>query len=327
MAKALLDLETKTGTTQTAIERETKKILVANGLDWQIIKLPLDARMDLGKPIGEAHIETDMFGLYNTHLKKVIANVKEGYHISQNEDIVKLVLEGIKGFGDLSVQKAWSINEGKRTLIQIAVEGNAKVGNDTIVRYITVIDSNDGSSSLAVGIGNLTLSCQNQFYKFYKSAQSKMRHTVSLESRMLEIPKLIRIALNEDMRLTETYRAFESTPLTRHLADAFVKEITGLDRHFTPIEVMADKKGKATNNMDALYSHIDKEMKQKGKNMWGLFSGLTSWNTHKEQKFKREDGKISSMTFGQNYKDNQKGLEFLMNKLPKGKKVELEMAN
>jgi len=324
MAKELLDLETKTGTTQTAIERETKKILVANGLDWKIIKFPLDLRMQT--PMGEVHAATDMFGLYNTHLKKAIANVKEGYTISQNEDIVKLVLEGIKGFGDLSVQKAWSINEGKRTLIQIAVKGNAKVGNDTIVRYITVIDSNDGSSSLAVGVGNLTVSCQNQFYKFYKKAQSKMRHTVSLESRMLEIPKLIRIALEEDMRLTETYRTFQSTPLTRKLADEMVNRVLGFSKS-SSIEVLAQKKGKATNNMDDLYSHINKEMNQKGKNMWGLFSGLTSWNTHKEQKFKREDGKISSMTFGQNYKDNQNGLEFLISKLPKVKREELELAN
>ena len=52
--------------------------------------------------------------------------------------------------------------------MQLLIKGNSKVGNDTIKRYITLIDSNDGTTSLSVGLGELVMSCSNQFFKFYK---------------------------------------------------------------------------------------------------------------------------------------------------------------
>lgn len=300
--KKNIDLDTPAK--EGVISREVKKILQANDLDFKIIKLPLVA------PYGAVNLKTDLFGLYNTKIRKVISTCKAGYHISQNEDILSLVLEGIRGFGELSVEKAWSINEGKRTLIQLRVEGMSRVGSETIVRYITVVDSNDGSTSLGVGVGELVLSCQNQFYKFYKSTQSKMRHTASLEERVKELPELIRLALQESMRLTETYKSFQKTKASEELVHNFVKEVYGINKLASLAE--QDKtNAKKLNNMNLLYEHIEKEMAQKGDNLFGLFSGLTSFNTHKPQKFKREEGKINALTHGENYRMNQIGLEFL----------------
>ena len=83
-----------------------QEILVANGLDFNISKRPLfDSDMN---PSG-------YYGLYNDKLDKCINTVKGGYHVSQNEEVVELVLQGIKPFGtDLYVQKAGVINEGRK---------------------------------------------------------------------------------------------------------------------------------------------------------------------------------------------------------------------
>jgi len=244
--KNTIDLETPA--LGGAVSREVKRILVDNGLDFKITKLPLKA------VYGAVNLKTDLFGLYNTKLKKVIATCKD--------------------------------------------------------------DSNDGSTSLGVGVGEVVLSCQNQFYKFYKSTQSKMRHTASLEARVRELPKLIKTALEESMRLTETYKTFQRTKASKELVNNFVKEVYGISRG-SSLDDQSKTTTKKLNNMNQLYEHIEKEMNQKGENLFGLFSGLTSFNTHKPQKFKREDGKINAMTHGENYRMNQKGLEFLTKSLVK----------
>jgi hypothetical protein len=190
----------------------------------------------------------------------------------------------------------------------------AKVGDERIKRYVTIIDSNDGSTGLSVGIGELVMSCQNQFFKFYKSGQSKLRHTASLTQRIKEIPYLIEQALLESLKLTETYKQFQSTPVTKALADEMVKYILGFDKTMS-IKTESELSTRSLNAMETLYGHITKETNQKGMNLFGLFSGVTSWTTHEKSAPRRENGREESMMTGTNYRTNEQGLEFALNKL------------
>jgi hypothetical protein len=62
--------------------------------------------------------------------------------------------------------------------------------------------------------------------------------------------------------------------------------------------------------MEKLYEMIRVEMAQKGKNVWGLHSGVTRWTTHEKSAPKRENGRIESAMLSTNYRTNVKSLEF-----------------
>jgi len=287
------------------MKNKVNEILVAHNLDFRIEKEQLLSAT--GKP-------TPFFGLFNDKTGECINSVKEGYTVSQNDEVVELVLNGMQGFGELSVSKAGSLNGGRKVFIQLGIDGMSLVGDERIKRYVTVIDSNDGSTGLSVGIGELVMSCQNQFFKFYKSGQSKLRHTASLTQRIKEIPFLIEQALSESLKLTETYTQFQSTPVTRALADEMVKYILGFDRQMS-IKKEAELSTRSLNAMETLYDHITKETNQKGMNLFGLFSGVTSWTTHEKSAPRRENGRDESIMMGTNYRTNQDAFEFTMNKL------------
>lgn len=291
-------------------QERVQEILSTHGLDFSIIKRPLISLED-----GEQFI-SPYYGLYNSKSGECINAVKEGYTVSQNADVVELVLRGIEKFGTkLSVSKAGSINGGRRVFMQLQIEGDSKVGDDIIKRYVTVIDSNDGSTGLSVGIGDFTMSCQNQFFRFYKEGDAKFRHTATLNEKIKSIPTLIERALNESMRQVEVYRKFVSTPVTQMLAHKMVKSVLGYDRVITSTEELAKLTQKSVNIMDSLYSHIDKETEQKGMNLWGLHSGITSWTTHERKAPKRDNGKWEDMLVGTSYKKNQQSYEFATNML------------
>ena len=72
---------------------------------------------------------------------------------------------------------------------------------------------------------------------------------------------------------------------------------------------------RSRNAMETLYNHIEKETNQKGLNMFGLFSGVTSWTTHEKSAPRRENGREESIMTGTNYRTNEQGFEFALNKL------------
>jgi len=280
-----------------------QEILVANGLDFNISKRPL---FD-----GDGNT-SGYYGLYNDKLGKCINTVKEGYHVSQNEEIVELVLQGIKPFGnDLFVQKAGVINEGRKVFLQLGIIGDSHINGDTIERYITILDSNDGSTSLSVGIGDLTMSCANQFFKFYKAGESKFRHSANLETKMLEIPYLIETALNRSLKQVEIYKVLATKDISRDLAHKLVHDLLGFDKVYTSVKDLSEKSTRSINKMEALYNAIETEINDKGLNLWGLHSGVTRFTTHDISAPRRENGRIETSMLGAGYKMNQKSFDFV----------------
>lgn len=259
------------------------------------------------------------WGLWNDALNVCIHTVKEGYRVSQNKDIIEVVLAGMASFGDqLTVTKAGSINEGRKVFVQLAIEGDSRVGNDTIKRFITVIDSNDGSVSLSVGIGDVTMSCQNQFFRFYKGG-SKFRHTATLEKKLRDLPIHIESALAKSLRQVEIYNEMFAFKLTdRKVIDKLVKHLLGHDRVYTSMEDQAKLSTRAVNKMDALYAAIDNEIMDKGFNLWGLHSGVTYFTTYENSAPTRDNGRMESLMIGGGYSLNQQSLEFCYKLMGKG---------
>jgi len=299
------------------IKTQTQDILTAHGLDFTIEKAPMVAIDKEGNQVPSPY-----FGLINSKSNEVINTVKEGYTVSQNHDIVEMVLRGMERFGDkVTVSKAGSLNGGRMVFMQLAIDGMSKVADDIIKRYITIIDSNDGSTSLSIGIGDLTMSCSNQFAKFYKSGDAKFRHTATLEMKLRTIPMLIENALAVSLRQVEIYKQFQSTPVSQRLANEMVKYVLGFDKEITSMESLSKKSTRSINTMNKFYAHIEKEMAQKGQNVWGLHSGITSFTTHEMSTPKLDNGRIESTLIGNAYNMNQKSMNFAM-----GKSGILEMA-
>jgi hypothetical protein len=289
------------------IKTQVNEILTAHGLDFKIHKLPLTTVFE-GQTVASPY-----FGLLNDKTGEIINTCKSSYRVSQNDEVVELTLRGIQGFGELSVQKAGALNGGKKVFIQLGIEGMSQLNDgDKIKRYITIIDSNDGSTGLAVGIGDKTMSCQNQFWSFYKGSQAKFKHSASLEAKILEIPSLIHNALSQSLKMVELYNAFQSTACSRELAHAMVNHLLGFDKKTTSVKELSEKSTRSINAMDALYNNIEHQMNEKGNNLWGLHSGVTRWTTHEKSAPRRDNGRFESLTVGTNYRTNQKSIDFVM---------------
>ncbi len=138
--------------------------------------------------------------------------------------------------------------------------------------------------------------------------------SITIEEKIKSIPSLIETALEQSMQQIKIYNRFASTSITKDLANKAVNAVLGYDRTMSASE-LAEMKTKSINLMNNLYSHIEKETKQKGMNLWGLHSGVTSFTTHETKGPKRDNGHIESLLVGSSYDKNQASFEFAMGQL------------
>lgn len=278
-------------------DEKVQKILNDFDLNFEIIKAPLKGVINVdGK---RRYFDSPYYGLYNSVTDHCISTVKEGYRVSQNQEVIEMVLQGMTGFGDeISVFRAGALNGGAKVFVQLELTGLKKMGKgDAIKQFVTIIDSNDGSTGLSVGIGDVTMSCTNQFFRFYKKGKAKFRHTQTLEEKIKTIPELIHLALAESVKQVAIYKKFQSTPASWELANSLVKEILGHDRLTKKVLT-----GKAQAHMANMYKDIETEVAQKGLNLWGLHSGITSFTTHTKIPINRVNGLEESLMTGTSYK-------------------------
>jgi len=261
--------------------------------------------------------------------------------------VVELAKIGMRHFRGMKMVKAGEFDGGRKVYIQIAIEGDALIGNDTVKRFVTIIDSNDGTASLSVGIGDRTLSCENQFFAFAKKGESKFRHSKNMAERIKEIPNLIEFALLSSMRMTEIYTEFQKTICTKNMVNEMIVRLLETDKLEAKLKAKLVKEGKpnetpeitgrAKASIDVLTSNIRLEMnggmvedskgklvkyEGKGQNLWGLFSGVTRWTTHAKSAPKRENnsnGRLEGIMSprGTNYKANQEAFGYCLETLNK----------
>ena len=312
---------------ELSLEEQVKSILETTNLDFEIRKIKMFG-LDNG-----CFVRSNDFGLKNSKTNEILSVVKAGYHVSQNEDIVRKVLSGMQDFGELKITQGGPINGGRKIVLQLAIFGESLVGGDTIKRYVTVLDSNDKSTGLSIGIGDKTMSCTNQFFHFYRSKSTKakrfsLRHNSSLDEKMEEIPALITFALSESMRMMDLYREFQSTPCSKELAHDMVNHLIGIDNRMTAEEldeISTVKKNKMNKMYDNIYGEMDGHNSRlsetesldyvpKGHNFWGMFSGITRYTSHELSVPRREFGREESQMIGGGSNMNHKALEFILDK-------------
>ena len=227
------------------LQRRANEIVSKYGLDFTIEKEPLKG--------GITDRPTDYFGLFNSKNGKALCTVKGNYRVTQTHEVVMLVLSAMIGHDNLRVTKAGSLNDGRKVFIQLAVDGFSRINNELIERYITIIDSNDKTHCLSVGVGDLTLSCANQFTYFYSKGEFKLQHASTIEDKLKKLPLLINAALTQSESQIGTYERMTQVEVNSDDIHKLVKHCLGFDRVYTSVEDLSKKtknfnQAKSTSN-------------------------------------------------------------------------------
>jgi hypothetical protein len=213
----------------------------------------------------------------------------ESYYPYQNYELVEL-LDRVSGLTGLSIHKGGFFGEGQKVFIQLK-SNNLRIGNDRVEGFLTGINSFDGTTSLAFGPSNITISCQNKFFAAFREMQSKVRHTKNMVVKIDEICKRLEGVLDEEKIVFDNILKLSETRFDDIIKDRVTRELFGINKD-VDLKDMDAISGVTRNKLSRFYVDLNGELQGKGDNLWGLFSGITKYTTHSLSKNDNTEAKM-----------------------------------
>ena len=156
--------------------------------------------------------------------------------------------------------------------------------------YLTGINSFDGSTSLAFGPSNVTISCTNSFFAAFRGLNTKVRHTKNMSVRIDDICKGLEDLVKEEKEMFDNIIKLSETKIGPNDVDKVLRSLFNIEKG---LPLNGDGISTITSNKISRF-HVDLngEISGKGDNLWGLFSGVTKYTTHSLTKGDNTENKM-----------------------------------
>lgn len=258
-----------------------KELLQETNLDWSVRSEEVQTSSGIVVPNKLAIVREDIESVLGIH--------SSGYVPYQNEQLMELLLKVSNKTG-LKIHSGGHFRDGGKVFVQLKSD-DLKIGTDRVEGYITGINSFDGSTSLSFGPSSKTISCQNTFWGVYRDLENKVRHSKSLTNRVEEISRQIQQIEKVEQNMFDDILKLADTPFDNIIKDRVIRTLfdieKGVDYHDE--EQISTTK---SNKLSRFYVDLNGELKEKGDNLWGLFSGVTKYTTHSISKEDNTENKM-----------------------------------
>lgn len=264
-------------------------ILNASNLNWTVRKEKVITESGLEIPKQFAIVREDT----NTVFEKTMG---ENYYPYQNHELAEL-LDKVSGMKGMAIHRGGEFKNGQRVYIQLK-SNDLTLGTDRIEGYLSGINSFDGSTSLAFGPSNITISCQNTFFAAFREMNTKIRHTKNMTIKVDEVCRALDVVLEEEAKTFENIRLLSDIRVGANNIDSVMRTLFDIERGVSlhDEELISSRK---RNQMEQFQFDLTNEMRQKGDNLWGLFSGVTKYTTHSVSDGNTFEGKLFQNAYSQ----------------------------
>lgn len=263
-------------------------------LNWDVNKIPLITNEEGGS------LPTNSFGIFRSDNNAWLSTQGKNYVPLQNFDLVSSVITAsanIKEF-DLDAVHAGQLSQGRKIYVQLPMEDEV-IGNSKVNRWITALNSHDGSSCVAFGSQQTVVVCQNTFYMAYKNL-THVRHNMNAKDKLMAMATDLNNSLMEDQLLTEEFKRWVDMPVTSRQIEMVKNGIVALNE---------DKEEKLSmrkqNQLIKIDRAIQQEFSLEGENLWGLFNGVTRYTNHNMSPNKTQVDIKESLMVGQGARINK----------------------
>jgi phage/plasmid-like protein (TIGR03299 family) len=256
-------------------------VLNQTNLNWTVREESLTTQSGIIIPKQKAIVRDDTNEVLSIH--------GEGYYPYQNHQLIEL-LDKVSQQSGLPIHRGGMFGNGEKVFIQLK-SNDMKLGNDRIEGYITGINSFDGTTSLAFGPSNITISCQNTFFGAFRSMDTKVRHTKNMVMRVEDICRGLERVIDEESKMFEEIKMLSETRMTKQNEDWVTRILFNIEKE---VDMNNEKQVSSVtrNKLTRFYVDLNGELKEKGDSMWGLFSGVTKYTTHSMNKGDNSENKM-----------------------------------
>jgi phage/plasmid-like protein (TIGR03299 family) len=276
------------------LHNQTLELLEQTSTNWTVNKLPL---------ITENGFATESFGMFRNDNNLWLGTIGKQYEPIQNFEVVETLIATTE---DISTShNGGMLNNGKKVFYQTEIDP-VIIDRDEVKRYLTILNSHDGSSSIGFGFSNTVVICQNTFYKAMKEVQ-KFRHTTSAKERLEIARKQVRELLLAENEVMDTFKRMSEVKVSNKaiklvVADLFDFKPEDFDN---PVEDFSTRK---INDIGRFKEIMDAEFNSHGATLWGLFNAVTWKTNHVDSK---RNNQLENVMVGSGYRKNNNAFRIL----------------
>lgn len=246
------------------LQEKTFDILEKTGLNWSVNKEPLftiDKR------------STESFGIFRNDTGDWLGTVGAKYEMFQNALMAETVLQAAQGL-NLPVTQGGQLFNGKKVFLQAEMTPEM-IGNSQVKRWLTCLNSHNGSTSIGFGSANTTVICENTFYRALGEVE-KVRHTINAKQRIDTMINRMRDSMKLDQKLMDSFKRMADMPMVEELFAKVTSRIFIVNPKATKAEMSTRK----NNQMAKFGEAVEQSVREQGSTIWALFNGITRYTNH-----------------------------------------------
>lgn len=271
-------------------------VLQSTGLNWSVEKKELFSADGL---------PTESYGIFRNDNNQWLGTAGERYTPYQNAQLVERMVE-LTDTAGIPITGGGALQGGKKIYLQAELEQEV-IGASPIKRYITAMNSHDGSSSISFGVANKVLVCSNGFYRTLKQMKSRHRHTPNAESSIDISISQLQNAIREEFNLIQTFKSFDATEMTDESVDRTIRAMFNVSLDAPSDSVSTRKQNQVRSFSEALTTEVNTH----GKTLWSLFNAVTRYTNHIASP-SGEDAKNTYLMHGGGFKLSNLGYETVL---------------
>lgn len=276
------------------LHNQTLELLEQTATNWTVNKLPL---------VSQDGLPTESFGMFRNDNNLWLGTIGKQYEPIQNFEMVETLIATTEEISEK--HKGGMLFNGKKVYYQSEIDP-IQVANDEVKRYVTILNSHDGSSSIGFGFSNTVVVCQNTFYKAMKDVQ-RFRHTTTAKERLEIARKQVREILLAENEVMETYQKMADKKITNNAIKMVVADLFDFkpEDFENPVEDFSTRK---VNDIAKFKEIMDAEFASHGETLWGLFNAVTWKTNHADVK---RNNQVENVMVGSGYKKNNSAFKIL----------------
>lgn len=283
-------------------------ILEQTNLNWRVQAVPLVSANPLEKAFN--NLPTSSVGIFRCDDKSHLGTVGKIYNPLQNWELAETMVLASEGVG-IDITRGGLFHNGQFVYLQCELKSEF-IGTSDVKRYITALNSHNGTSKVGFGSSNTVVVCQNTFYKAY-SEVAKFTHTAKLQDRVSAAIKDLRSAIMQDQKLMREFHVMSDTPLRDEVFADILKKCFNADLDAKQSEISTQKIKMLQNVRESIMTQLDLQ----GNTLWGLFNGVTRYTNH----YTNPKNKDEYIMKGSGYRTNLKAYGIITDYLKEKQKV------
>ena len=225
---------------------------------------------------------------------KVLGIVGDDYEVLANSDLKKLI-QPLVDEQVLTVTNQGFLGHGKKVFVQAQVDQDYEVAGFKHKGLITLLNSHDGTTKVAIGPTCVRVICQNTFALAMTQLGEKFRHSSGVTEKVLSSQAVINF-VNEAMKhYSERVETLAAAPCSAGKFQEFIEEV-----------YQKDTKRMRESFVDQLNQLFYTGKGNEGKTMLDAFSSVTEYASNYSRK--STSGRFLYSQFGQGARINNRAL-------------------